>query len=181
MTTNANGHAELETRVASLRAELTQLPESARSAVLEQTLVDIQVIPPICGLILNPTQFESDLRTIVHRVTVTATLVSPAAINVGDSFQVNTTLRNCSGFRLEKATLVANGTTFATIIGPSTVDVGPVANGASALAAFTCKAVAQTPTLGGPADPLVNVFARCVLDLTSATGSATVSGEVFPI
>jgi hypothetical protein len=102
-------------------------------------------------------------------------------LNVGDTFQVKATLRNCTGVRLEDARLVASGSAFASVTGPVDVDLGALANGASATATFTCKANVATPTPGGPADTLISVSGRCVLDLTSATSATSVQGEVFPI
>jgi hypothetical protein len=180
MSTTTNGHSELAARVASLKSELASLPEGSRSALIEQALIDVPIFPPFCGLILSPTQFEQDLKTIAGRVTVTATLSSTGALNVGDTFQVTASLRNCTGFRLENAKLVATGTLFASVTGATTVDLGDVNNGATKSATFQCSAVAQTPTLAGPADPVINVFGRIVLDLTTATKSTSVLTEIFP-
>jgi hypothetical protein len=147
---------------------------------MEQALVDVSILPPHCGLILTPTQFEQDLKTIAGRVTVTARVSSTGALNVGDSFQVVASLKNCSGFHLDNAKLVATGTSFASVTGPSTIDLGDVNNGATKSATFQCSAIGITPTLSGPADPVINVFGRILLDLTTATRSTSVLTEIFP-
>jgi hypothetical protein len=182
MTARTNHQTSDNGRLAALRAEVAALPDMARSALFEQTLVDLPGQPTFCGLILSPTQFETDLRTIAGRASVTAQLLTAqSALNVGDTFQVKATLKNCTGFRLADAQLVASGTQFASVTSTGTVDLGALGNGNSASATFQCKATSQTPTLGGPADPLIKVFGRLVLDLTSATGTADVQGEIFPV
>lgn len=180
MSTNNKAETEFTARVASLKAELASLPDEGRSVLIEQALVDVPILPPLCGLILSPTQFEQDLKTIAGRVTVTATLSATGALNVGDTFQVVATLKNCTGFHLENAKLVATGTSFASVTAPSTVDLGDLNNGATKSATFQCTATAVTPTLSGPADPVINVFGRILLDLTTATKSVSVLTEVFP-
>jgi hypothetical protein len=181
MTIRTDHSASDNGRLASLRAEVAALPEMARSALLEQALVDLPGQPTFCGLILSPTQFETDLRTIAGRASVSAQLGSSSAINVGDTFKVSATLKNCTGFRLADAQLVATSTQFATVTSTTTVDLGALANGASASATFQCKATAQTPTLSGPPDPVIKVFGRLVLDLTCATATTSVQGEIFPV
>lgn len=180
MTTQVETHGPDNGRLASLHAEVAALPEEARVALLEHAIVNLPPVPSFCGLILTPTQFETDLRTIAGRASVSVQLLTTQALNKGDSFQVQATLKNCTGFRLQDAQLVAGGTQFASVTSAGTVDVGPIGNGSSASTTFQCKAIAVTPTLGGPPDPLIRVSARLVLDLTSATGSASVMGEIFP-
>jgi hypothetical protein len=180
MTTRTDHSTVNNGRLASLRAEVAALPEMARSALLEQTLVDLPGQPIFCGLILTPTQFETDLRTIAGRASVTAQLSGTSAINVGDTFKITATFKNCTGFRLTDAQIIANDTQYATVTGPNSVDLGPLGNGSSTSATFQCKAIAETPTLGGPADPIIKVFGRLVLDLTSATGTSSVLTEIFP-
>jgi hypothetical protein len=181
MTTRTDYSTPNNGRIASLQAEVAALPERARSLLLEQALVDLPGQPTFCGLILSPTQFETDLRTIAGRASVTAQLATTSAINVGDTFKVTATLKNCTGFRLADAQLIASDTQFANVTSTNTVDLGALANGGSASTTFQCKAVAQTPTLSGPPDPLIKVFGRLVLDLTSATATTSVQGEIFPV
>ena len=167
-------------RVAAVQSQLAALPESARTAVLEQEVINLPTPIDLCGLILVQTALETDLKAIMGRVRLTPTLggFSGSVINVGEAFTVSVKVRNCTGHDLRNVRLRASGTAFASVTGTSSVDLGDLLNASpEQTVEFQGHATAVTPTPGGPPDTLLNLSLTANVDLRSSI-SRTVQGEV---
>jgi hypothetical protein len=166
-------------QMAAVQSQLAALPDNERAAVLEQAVIDLPTID-LCGLILAPTGLENDLKTIMSRVRLTASLggFSGTVINTGEAFTVTVKVRNCTGHDLRGASLRASGTSFASIVGASSASLGDMTNASpEKTVVFQAQAIAVTPTPSGPADTLINLTMSANVDPRGTTAKA-VQGEV---
>jgi len=175
-TNQNNRTTDAASNVEDVRSAFTNLPQAAQAAIIEST---VNLLPPIdvCGLILTPTQLETDIKTIMSRVRITSTLsgFSGSVINVGDTFQLNVKVRNCTGHDLNNVQLIASSTSFASVTSAGTVSLGKLLNAApDASATFQCKGSAATPTTS---DTLINLTLFANPDLRGVD-SSTVKGQV---
>lgn len=133
------------------------MPEPERLAVLDDALLDLDLIPLLCPFIIGSTTVEQDYNTIVGRVLLIATITAQGSvINVGETFTVNVSVRNCSGHEITEAVLRPRATVFASVTSPTTVNLGTMAPNASVVVAVQCVANAVTPA-GAPADAIINL------------------------
>lgn len=174
MTTNI----DMNTRIEALHNELATLPDTARAAVIEDVM-NVQRGLDLCGLAIS-TPLENDLKTIIDRVRINANIsgIVGTTINVGETFNVNVTVRNCTAHDLKNVKLTARNTQFATVTSPPSFDLGDLANAAPLVSrTFQCKALAATPTPNGPADTLIALSVSANVDLRSFL-SEKVQGEI---
>ena len=144
--------------VETLKAEIRAMPEPLRAEVLDDALGDITVLPFLCPLIFGQTSTEDDYDTIIGRVRITATVNSQGSvINQGETFTVNVSVQNCSGYEIEGAILSAGSTLFASVTSQASLDLGTMQRGARLTRTFDCVANAVTPTQNGPADTIINI------------------------
>lgn len=165
--------------VEKIKAALRALPDSTRAQILEGALDDLGIQPFLCPLFIT-NQTEQDVNAIMLRTQITHQIrpSAGAVLNVGEGFEVDVTVRNCTSHNLRDAELVAGGTPFASVVGPTVIALGDLGRGQVTTRTVPCQANAETP-LGGPADPVINLWVRAGLDFRPVKSESVLS-EIFP-
>jgi hypothetical protein len=168
--------------VEKMKAALRALPDPTRAEILEGALDDLTILPFFCPFFISNST-EQDVNAIMQRTQIFHTIRLGAGagsvLNVGDDFEVDVTVRNCTSHYLRNPELVAGGTAYANVVGASVIALGDLNPGQSTTRTLQCRANAVTPTQSGPADPVINLSVRGALDFR-VSKSEPVLSEVFP-
>lgn len=174
-----------KSNVDKAKAALRGLSEAETREVMAETAAAIPgiVIPNFCPLVVKPTGFETDLATIMERVSITTVITDfqGSAINEDETFTVKATVKNCSQFDLVSPVLRASEVSSiillsppASITGSDTAYLGFLGHGQSVSVEFDC--VANRTTDGSR--PLIDLKLTAT-PVLSASVSAVVEGEII--
>lgn len=167
------------------KAALRGLSEAETREVMAETVTALPgiVIPSFCPISVKPTGFETDLATIMDRVSITTVIddFPGGALNENETFKVKATVKNCSQFDLVSPVLRASEVRSiillsppASITGSSTAYLRYLGHGQSVSVEFDC--VANRTTDGS--QPLIDLKLTAT-PVLSASVSAEVEGEIL--
>ena len=176
MDTNIKDKRSVDKAKAALRG----LSELETREVLDEALANMPglVAPIFCPIVLSKTGLETDLDTIMDRVSISTSIsgFSGNVLNESELCTVTATVKNCSTHTLVDADLIATDTDHMRVFSGSPAAIGTLGQGQVSVVNFTCISK-NNPTSG--VEPLINLRLNATPVFTASV-SDTADGEVFP-